>query len=1390
MRVTCSLLLVEPPKVWIDDLSRRLGEGRVAFVCGTGVSMALAEPSNVITWKGLISDGLTHLVASDASLQPEADLLWKMLEQARPNATTFLTVANWVKSHFEEFRDGEYRAWLRAGVGSLKLRADAPTFLTSTRSPLLTSNYDGLLGELCHRKPIEWTDKGHLDQYFDDPSQYVYHLHGHWDSPNSVVLSSADYQRLSQAPSIARVFEALGGSYTFVFLGYGAGIEDPNYSRFLDWFGLNFQETCRSAYALCRDAEIPTPGMSAAGLRYMAYGEDYADLWGFLENLTPTPSPARPNLDAPTGDKDIGADEDGIEGLLAVLAGLPTHVRAEVESQLGDPTRWGEFQRRVLVTEHDLVRVGGGALVAGVTGTGKTTVSRTAMNLSVAGNSAAVMLVPTKALVAQEMTEWDAWVNAWRDDTKQIRVYPASRDYPESDAPVSRGRFDIAVAIYEKFAGYLAAGHPSLDATSLVVIDELQTLVDDDERARKLEGLLTMIRLLPTDRRPAIVGLSATLSEASTDSLRAWLEIPAEHFLSSVNRPIPLDTYVLDSSRVRKQADAHLLSLGDTSLELPAAREEEHRLVAGESYARLGVKGLGNAPIGISLIIKLIKEDPSRRVIAFVPGRTAAEEIALAIQRELDIQMGQVRRKGNPWLFGRFASGAVSEEDTRKYDALRYSDIPMWDHALRALRTGVAYHTARLPANLRRLLEQEFRSQHGALRVIVATDTLAQGVNLPADAVVCFSITTYGSGRRPLLSTPAQLDNKAGRAGRRGLAARERGEVYILVPTERDLQDVSNLTAPGVKRLATVEGVFEHFVVGTAGTPRTSKVSGHIRSLDEVSLLALQVLCADGYGRSAEKLEARVETVVRNLLSFQEDGTHLPTAAAVVARLRDLKLLTPDVEEKTRLTRLGSALGRSALSLQSAYVLEQLGRLAIAGAGDIDILFNAFRSPEIEEVSAWVGMPAVEARHKPSMKDKLTTYATAYCGLTLERRQYCALYFGSDRHALVQEWVREGQHVISHELKGLLDRDVENIDDRDATALLRALVAFEWSRGVPFDEIKARITSAITSDEDQRGRRPVEIKIHYSDVEQLCEQVAGVIRGAAAVSFSESHDWSLRISGLALRVEVGLPSWLAPIARLRHPLLHRNRLARLWRATPTHERLSEILDMDELRGAPGITDDQREELRALLDRREFEEALHRHRVAQVWASELVPGLEGETFEEFGEELENAVSPSAYAAILTELATALDISSQPVNSCDGFVGVRWAATGQSVILTIPGLELGSDEVEAVGAIDTLVILRTRLRPSARTRLAMRPTTARFVRPEVLLEVIAKLAAARGSALDPGEAVERLSQLRVSVLDAEDVNLSIDSPAGPPPFVGPAPTLPAGRAIEFASEDYAD
>jgi replicative superfamily II helicase len=101
----------------------------------------------------------------------------------------------------------------------------------------------------------------------------------------------------------------------------------------------------------------------------------------------------------------------------------------------------------------------------------------------------------------------------------------------------------------------------------------------------------------------------------------------------------------------------------------------------------------------------------------------------------------------------------------------------------RALNGGVGFHHAGLGRDDRAIVEQLFRS--GAIKVLVATSTVAAGVNLPARVVIVRDLTLGVDD----VSAP-ELLQMAGRAGRPGLE--KDGRCYVLAPTER-LADVQQM---------------------------------------------------------------------------------------------------------------------------------------------------------------------------------------------------------------------------------------------------------------------------------------------------------------------------------------------------------------------------------------------------------------------------------------------------------------------------------------------------------------------------------------------------------------------------------------------------------------------
>jgi replicative superfamily II helicase len=107
------------------------------------------------------------------------------------------------------------------------------------------------------------------------------------------------------------------------------------------------------------------------------------------------------------------------------------------------------------------------------------------------------------------------------------------------------------------------------------------------------------------------------------------------------------------------------------------------------------------------------------------------------------------------------------------------------DHTVtRVLAAGVAVHHGQIPEVVREAIKADFRDRR--FPVIVATNTLAQGVNLPVRTVIVHSCGRYSTESGVMERIPARdYWNIAGRAGR----AKEETEGTIihivLSPTDR-----------------------------------------------------------------------------------------------------------------------------------------------------------------------------------------------------------------------------------------------------------------------------------------------------------------------------------------------------------------------------------------------------------------------------------------------------------------------------------------------------------------------------------------------------------------------------------------------------------------------------
>jgi tetratricopeptide (TPR) repeat protein len=158
----------------------------------------------------------------------------------------------------------------------------------------------------------------------------VFHFHGHWDSPESVVLDPRSYERNLLDDSAQAVLQALGTVSSFLYIGCGEGLSDPHFEQFRKWLKTCFGGAGFFHYRLCLEREAAELEKQHAqeGMRILPYGADYGDLAPFLRSLAPGASaPSKPEpLPAPSllpGRPICFGRENEVEILVAAFCAEP-----------------------------------------------------------------------------------------------------------------------------------------------------------------------------------------------------------------------------------------------------------------------------------------------------------------------------------------------------------------------------------------------------------------------------------------------------------------------------------------------------------------------------------------------------------------------------------------------------------------------------------------------------------------------------------------------------------------------------------------------------------------------------------------------------------------------------------------------------------------------------------------------------------------------------------------------------------------------------------------------------------------------------------------------------------------------------------------------------------
>lgn len=436
-------------------------------------------------------------------------------------------------------------------------------------------------------------------------------------------------------------------------------------------------------------------------------------------------------------------------------------------------------------------------------------------------NGKSIYLVPLKALAQEKHREFSASLAPFG-----LKVAVATSDFDSSSEELQRA--DVIIATVEKFDSLLRHNASWIRRITLAVVDEVH-LLHDAGRGATLE--IVFVKLMNLDVQ--LLALSATVANAQ--ELAGWMNA---RLFSSDYRPTKL----------------------------------VYAIAAGNQYLLLGDSGSSSEEI----LSKRVLEDVLGRcltskgqAIVFVSSRRSAERTA-----------GEL----SP-----FISPFISSEERASLETLSARALKALPHPTMqcrtlsdALRNGIAFHHAGITGKQRTVIEEGFKEKR-VIKVIVATTTLAMGVDLPASYVIIRDLKRF-TGAFSEYIPRFEVAQMAGRSGRprydsQGIA------VLMCAPKDKD-RVLSEYVFGGLENIESKlssAAVLRMHCLGLLA-------SGYCHSFKELFEFFQKSLFAFQYG-SSDELLGMVEEVVfelKNMGFVSERKNASLTATPLGKRISEL----------------------------------------------------------------------------------------------------------------------------------------------------------------------------------------------------------------------------------------------------------------------------------------------------------------------------------------------------------------------------------------------------------------------------------------------------------------------------------------------------------------------
>jgi helicase len=386
------------------------------------------------------------------------------------------------------------------------------------------------------------------------------------------------------------------------------------------------------------------------------------------------------------------------------------------------------------------------------TSAGKTRIAELAMvhTLVQYPGAKCIYVAPYRALVAELQQSFLRLLN---DLGYQISSVTGAYESDDFEALLLRDA-DVLIITPEKLDLLLRVRADVLTAVRLIVLDEAH-IVHDRHRGVKYELLLTRLkRKFPAAR---YLLLSAVVPQETLEDFAQWLNAsPTKDVLTSAWRP-SLQRYAAfewrgETGVIRYAPEEEVQVLNEF---VPGVIRQQLFEYANPQTGRRKRKRFpdrnNKAQVAAELAYKFAELGP---VLVFCTQTNFVDAVAKALHEKLDL----LKLTGHD-VPAYFAVSTATRSALLAQEWLGHRPHAGW------FQEGIGVHYGNLPEAIRHAVETDFRQRQ--LRVLIATNTLAQGVNLPVKTIIVHSCWRYVDGARERISS-RDYWNIAGRAGRAG----------------------------------------------------------------------------------------------------------------------------------------------------------------------------------------------------------------------------------------------------------------------------------------------------------------------------------------------------------------------------------------------------------------------------------------------------------------------------------------------------------------------------------------------------------------------------------------------------------------------------------------------